>query len=192
MKVMGLLKRIVQAIVLSLWVAITAITLTYLLVFTTTNYTINDMNSFSSKEYNKLITHLYTAKSKAAVINIEVRSNGGYVIGGKVIINALIDTKATTSITVHDYAQSMAAILLCYSDTLIVSPDTLIMYHLPRYTDREGVVTIYTDKTNKHFKAFEKLFTPCKKYLTEAQLQAYYKGEDVYVHPYQFWRFSNE
>jgi ATP-dependent protease ClpP protease subunit len=143
-------------------------------------YTINAMKTITFEEHNKLLTNLYNA-SKGDIVNIEVRSTGGYVMAGKVLINAMKRTKATVHMTVNDYAYSMGAIVLCHADKLTVNADSTIMYHLPRSRQEDGSMKVHTDNTTQSFISFDKIFQPCKKYLTTDQLSRYYKGEDVYI-----------
>jgi ATP-dependent protease ClpP protease subunit len=143
-------------------------------------YTINAMKTITFEEHNKLLTNLYNAKENE-VFNIEVRSTGGYVMAGKVLINAMKRTKATVHMTVNDYAYSMGAIVLCHADKLTVNADSTIMYHLPRSEQEDGSMKVHTDNTTQSFISFDKIFQPCKKYLTTDQLSRYYKGEDVYI-----------
>ena len=116
---------------------------------------------------------------------IEIRSNGGYPQGALRLAHAMNTSKAHVHVIVRSYARSTGGLLACQGNSRSVASNASVMYHLPGHRGGRGPDVILKDPRHPSYRAAEALFKKCKRFLTRAQLGAYYAGQDVFINARQ-------
>lgn len=123
----------------------------------------------SEKPYFNIVHFLYNAEAGDEVV-FNIYSYGGSVETGCMIVNAIMNTKATVTTNAMGLCASIAAIIWSCGHKRIVSSNATIMYHMP-----SGMVygkTADNEEESRHIQEYfaELMRTVAKEILTDEEL----------------------
>lgn len=142
---------------------------------------LDDDFDMPSADYRELFHKLQEANERD-VVNIHLASFGGACHVGFQVCHAVKDCKAHTIITVEQPCYSMGAILACCGDKLVMKPGTLLMMHNYSGGSRgKGGEMLMGAKHQDRWlhESFKYFASP---FLTDAELEAMKKDQDIYIH----------
>lgn len=137
----------------------------------------------SLDQYRPLLHLLNRVTAKDTVI-LQITTQGGSGTSGQVIVDALINTKATTVASIPNYAYSMGAIIVCHTTRIAMAPTAEVMFHQGKVIFKSPVSTAERKYHMKHFMDQSSRFHDvCSKkgILTKQDRAAMGAGYDVYL-----------
>lgn len=134
----------------------------------------------NSLSMNRTIDQIRHADEWETIV-IYLNSPGGYIHTMLQLIDAIEESKAHVIVNVDGFAMSAAAILAFTGDETLITDNDLFMFHLSRVMTHDGDVSILPldDPEQVHF--IDVLDRHAGKYLTDNEIRAILKGEDVFI-----------
>ncbi len=115
-------------------------------------------------------------------IYLYVKSCGGSIKEGVKIIDAMRNSAAQITVEIVDYAESLAAIIALFADQVYMSPDVIIMYHLPRTNN--GKIAFLNSRNLNHRAMAEIVVNwilTKKNIMSEEQWSRFMKGGNIFI-----------
>lgn len=133
------------------------------------------------EEYDDLVTE-FKSLEKTDMVTVCLNTPGGDCSVGFFIIDQIKALECLVTLQVDYPSCSMGAITALCGDSLTLQPDTYIMFHdYSGGTRGKGEETIqYTTNYRKIFK--ERFTRLCYPFLSKAEINKMFKGEDIYIH----------
>lgn len=134
----------------------------------------------SMGDYKNLIEELHAAQDGDVVI-LNINSPGGRCDIGFMLVKNILQTKATVVAHVVYPSASMASIIACVCDALVMDPHTYLMFH----TYSGGAYGKSDELMQDVFetkRSLEGQFTQCiGKFLTKKEIEKMLEGKDIYI-----------
>ena len=156
----------------------------YLHTTTTNEYDVYLGDSVGeSKKYYDLFYKLSKA-GKTDKFNIHLNNRGGLVSSGVNLINAIRTSAASTTIHVEGPVYSMGAILALCGDSIVLYPNTFLMFHDYSTSEYGKGNEIHISVTNYQQYFSDLLYDVCYPFLSKKEIKSIQEGKDLYV-PYE-------
>lgn len=130
--------------------------------------------------YEEFIKFLYAA-TQDDVVNLRLSSLGGRIDIGMILVNAIKECKATVIADVVYKCESMAAVIACSCDMLIMQKHTHLMFHAysATYEGKSSEMTDWFAQDVKIYNSYDyDLLCP---FLTKAELRQIHRGTTIYI-----------
>lgn len=131
-------------------------------------------------DYKNLIDELHNA-ADGDVIILNINSPGGRCDIGFMIVKSILQTKATVVAHVVYPSASMASVIACTCDALVMDPHSYLMFH----TYSGGAYGKGDELMQDVFetkRSLEGQFTACiGKFLTKKEIEKMLEGKDIYI-----------
>ena len=132
------------------------------------------------------IVHALKHAKQDEKIVLEVNTSGGDVMDSYVLYNAMATTKADLTVRVSGMAASAGGIILCFAKKIEIADYALVLFHAPRYTDKNGKVILVTDLKDPYAKTVLRSVTHiltnhCDKILSADDIKFIFKGNDFWL-----------
>lgn len=132
-------------------------------------------------EYDTVVQILRTARSSDTVVFI-INSPGGYVHTMVMLIDAIEKSKAHTVSEVTGAAASAAAMIMSATDEARVAEGAYVLFHFIQVQGVGGPLPVVIKEMTTLSQAYTPYFKKImERYLTDAEIEAIFKGEDVII-----------
>lgn len=134
-----------------------------------------EINPYKAAQVTDWIKSLYSGEK--ATLHIE--TYGGHEVSAYKIAYYIKNTKADLTCFVDSHAMSAGAIILDSCRKIVVTPKAQILFHLPRYGDQFGNVTL-ANKEDISYRLTEEVIDSCR-FLNDQERKDVLEGKDVKI-----------
>lgn len=145
-------------------------------------YTVYLTSDISLPSDYDTLTHLLKAARETDTVVLVINSPGGYVATMVMLLDSIEHTKAHTVANVTGVAASAAAMIMAVADEVHVSEGSYILFHFVQVSGSGGPVPTVKEEMEMIIKIYTPIFERiCARYLTDAEMDAIFKGHDVVI-----------
>lgn len=129
------------------------------------------------------LVELLRDASPSDEVNIHLKSPGGSVSSGQVIIQAITSCEAPVIMHIDGACYSMAALIALAGDGIVFRNGTYLMFHTYSGGERgkSNEIESHVKSSLKSWKLLLNLY--CQPFLKKKEIQQLLDGKDLYFHP---------